>query len=236
MVDLSRGAKEATQVAEDIRFTAGIANLAEAARLLAVPQQTFHRWARGYDRGEPLIHVLAPPREHGEASVTFVALTEAHVLEALRRAGVRPQRIRPALRTLQRQFGTEYVLTAPELATDGIDVLWDFSQSSEGEGLIEGHTGQHVIREIVEDYLRYVTRDENGFPSRLQLRAFEPFKVVVDPFRSFGQPRFEGSGARVADVAAMLKAGEDVHGVAEEFGVSVDDVRAAARVLLRRAA
>jgi len=220
--------------ADDVRYTAGILNLADAARYLAVPRQTFHRWARGYPGGEPLIHTLdvAP----GQAPVTFIALTEAYVLEALRDAGVRPQRIRPALRRLQREFGTEYVLAAPELATDGIDVLWDFSRSAEGEGLIEGSSGQHVLREIVEDYLRYVTRGDNGSPTRLQLRSFEPFKVVVDPRSGFGQPKFAGSGARVADVAAMLKAGEDAHVVAEEFGISVDDVRAAARVVLGRAA
>lgn len=220
--------------AGDVRYTAGILNLADSARFLSVPRQTFHRWARGYPGGEPLLHVLA--RTGPEASVTFMALTEAHVLSALRDAGVRPQRIRPALRRLQREFGTEYVLAAPELATDGIDVLWDFSRSPEGEGLIEGSTGQHVLREIVEDYLRYITRGDGGIPTRLQLRSFEPFKVVIDPWAGFGQPKFAGSGARVADVAAMLKAGEEAHVVAEEFGISVDDVRAAARVLLGRAA
>jgi uncharacterized protein (DUF433 family) len=167
--------------------------------------------------------------------VTFIALTEAHVLEALRGASVRPQRIRPALRRLQKEFGTEYVLSAPELATDGIDVLWDFSRSREGQGLIEGRTGQHVLREIVEDYLRYVAWDE-GIPTRLQLRHCEPSRVVVDPWSGFGQPKFAGSGARLADVAAMFKAGEDIYVVAEEFGVSIDDVRAAVRVLLGRAA
>jgi uncharacterized protein (DUF433 family) len=221
-------------VGNDVRYTAGILNLADSARLLSVPRQTFQRWARGYRGGEPLIHALDVIT--GEAAVTFIALTEAYVLEGLRDAGVRPQRIRPALRRLQREFGTEYVLAAPELATDGIDVLWDFSRSPEGEGLIEGNSGQHVLREIVEDYLRYVTRGENGTPTRLQLRSFEPFKVVVDPWSGFGQPKFDGTGARVADVAAMLKAGEDAHAVAEEFGISVDDVRAAARVLLGRAA
>jgi len=219
---------------DDVRFTAGILNLTDAARYLGVPRQTFHRWARGYERGEPLVHALDVPV--GQAPVSFIALTEAYVLEALRGAGVRPQRIRPALRRLQREFGTEYVLVAPELATDGIDVLWDFSRSPEGEGLIEGGSGQHVLREIVEDYLRYVNRGVDGMPTRLRLRSFEPLAVVVDPWSGFGQPKFVNSGARVADVAAMLKAGEDAHAVAEEFGVSVDDVRAAARILLGRAA
>jgi uncharacterized protein (DUF433 family) len=220
--------------ADDMRYTAGLLNLADAARFLQIPRQTFQRWARGYERGEPLLHVLDP--SSARASVTFMALTEAYVLDALRGAGVRPRRIRPALRRLQAEFGTEYVLTAPELGTDGIDVLWDFARRPEGEGLIEGTTGQHVMREIVEDYLRYIARGDDGVPIRLQLRTFEPIKVVVDPHSGFGQPRYGGSGARVADVAAMVRAGEDTHAVAEEFGVSVDDVRAAVRVLLGRAA
>jgi uncharacterized protein (DUF433 family) len=92
------------------------------------------------------------------------------------------------------------------------------------------------MREIVQDYLRYLTRGEQGITTRLQLRHCEPSNVVVDPWSGFGQPKFAGSGARVADVAAMLKAGEDADGVAEEFGISIDDVRTAARVLLGRAA
>lgn len=219
--------------AQDDRFTVGILNLADTARYLRVPRQTLHRWARGYERGEPLLHVR--PRDEGAAPVTFIALIEAAVLEALREAGVRPQRIRPALTRLQAEFGTEYVLTARELATDGIDVLWDFSRTSDGEGLIEGRTGQGVMREIVKDYLNYISWDGGAVPTSIQLRACEPSKVVIDPRKGFGQPRFDGGGARVADVAAMLKAGESADGVAEEFGISVADVRTAARVLLGRA-
>jgi mitochondrial fission protein ELM1 len=36
--------------------------------------------------------------------------------------------IRPALTRLQKEFGREYVLVAPELATDGIDVLFSTSR------------------------------------------------------------------------------------------------------------
>jgi uncharacterized protein (DUF433 family) len=58
----------------------------------------------------------------------------------------------------------------------------------------------------------------------------------MDPYRAFGQPIFEGSSARVADVAGMLSAGEYPEVVADEHGVSIDDVRTAARVLLGHAA
>jgi uncharacterized protein (DUF433 family) len=220
--------------ASDPRFTEGLLNLAEASRYLRVPRQTFHRWARGYERGKPLLHVLDPLAT--PLPVTFIALAEGHVLDALRDAGVRPQKICPALQALRREFGRDYVLVAPELATDGIDVLWDFAKSKAGSGLIAADTGQLVIREIVEDQMSYIAWDNQGFPQELTLREWLPAKVIVNVRRSFGQPIFAGTSVRVADVAGMTKAGEDAETVAEEFGISVSDVRAAARILLGRAA
>lgn len=218
---------------EDVRFTRGIMNMTTAARYLGVPRQTFHRWAKGYERGAPLMHVPDEPGRN--ANVTFIALTEAYVLDALRHAGVQIQKIRPALTVLQAEFGREYVLTSPNLSTDGIDVLWDFSRTEEGAGLIEGRSGQTVIREIVNDYMTYVSWS-GEIPTSLQLRNCEPSKVVVDPKLGFGQPRFGASGARMIDVAAMFKAGEELEIVADEFGISQADVRTAARVLLGSAA
>jgi len=219
-------------VTADARYTRGIMGMASAARYLEIPQQTFHRWARGYQHGMPIIHVL--DRNAADSPVTFMSLVEAWVLEGLRRAGVRPQRIRPALDVLQKEFGREYVLTSPNLATDGVDVLWDFSRTQQGAGLIQGASGQTIIREIVEDYLQYVTW-EGAEPTVLHLRSCEPSKVIVDPQRGFGQPRFGAAGARMIDVAAMLKAGEQPDAVADEYGISESDVRTAARILLGRA-
>ncbi|HEY3753879.1 MAG TPA: DUF433 domain-containing protein [Pseudonocardiaceae bacterium] len=220
---------------DDVRFSRALLSMADAARDLGIARQTFHRWARGYERGGPLLHVDFAEHQR-QASVTFIALAEAWVLEGLRQAGVRPQRIRPALVELQRQFGREYVLASRELATDGISVLWDFSRTKAGEGLIEGDTGQGVLREIVADYLQYVSWGSDEYPTLLELRTFEPAKVVIDPFRSSGQPVVAGTGAKVANIAAMLKAGENPGVVAEEHGVGIEAVRAAARVLLGRAA
>ncbi|MEO3791300.1 hypothetical protein ABGB14_13940 [Nonomuraea sp. B10E15] len=197
---------------DDVRTRNGLLNQSEAARFLSIPQQTFNHWARGYERSRPLLHVLPQPAEHRMATVPFVAMAEAYVLDALRVAGVKPRKIRPALERLQREFG-EYVLVAPELATDGIDVLWDFSRTSpEGEGLIGGSAGQQVIREIVTDYLQYLVRAEDGYPAMLRLRHWTPSNIIVDPLRAFGQPIFEESRTRVADVAAMVRAGGGFRG------------------------
>lgn len=220
---------------EDVRFSRPLMTMADAGRHLGIPRQTFHRWARGYERGGPLLHVIEPESIR-QASVPFVALAEAWVLWGLRDAGVRPRLIRPALTKLQQEFGREYVLVSPALATDGISVLWDFSRTEAGAGLIEGRTGQAVMREIVKEYIEYVSFGSDNYPELLKLKPFEPAKVVIDPYRSSGQPVFEGTGTKVANVAAMLKAGEDPAVVAEEHGIGADSVRAAARVLLGRAA
>ncbi|GII78531.1 hypothetical protein Sru01_35130 [Sphaerisporangium rufum] len=220
---------------DDVRTRTGLLNQRDAARFLEISHQTFNRWARGYEQGRPLLHVL-PAHGRRQATVPFVAMAEAYVLDALKRAGVKPHKIRPALQRLRQEFGHEYVLLAPELATDGIDVLWDFSRTRAGAGLIEARTGQHVIREIVTDYLDYVVRAEDGFPALLRLRSCLPSRVVIDPHRAFGQPIFEGGRTRVAEVAAMMKAGEAPEAIADELGVTLDDVRTATRILLGHAA
>lgn len=213
----------------------GLLNRSDAARFLGIPRQTFSRWARGYRSGEPLLHVL-PTGAQRTATVPFVAMAEAHVLTALRAAGVVPHRIWPALKRLQEEFGTEYALLSPNLVSDGIDVLWDFSRTRAGVGLIEQATDRQAIREIVTDYLQYVILDQDGFPAALRLHRFLPAEVVIDPHMLFGQPYFVGTRTRVADAAAMLKAGEDAAVIADELGIGVRDVRIAARVLLGRAA
>lgn len=220
---------------DDVRLSLGLYDVGEAARLVDLPEQTFHRWAKGYSGGAPLLHMLDRDARR-ESSVPFIALAEAWVLNGLRKAGVKPHKIRPGLDELKRQFGDEYVLMAPELATDGVDLLWDFSKTTSGAGLIEARTGQQVMRAIVADYLEYLNFGSDRLPVSLKLKVAMPSEVEVNPNHQFGRPYFVGSGTRLADVANMIKAGEDVETAAEEHGITVDDARAAARILLGHAA
>ena len=41
--------------------------MSDAARHLGIPQQTFHRWARGYPKGGPMLHVAEPESILGPA-------------------------------------------------------------------------------------------------------------------------------------------------------------------------
>ncbi|MGH3439647.1 MAG: helix-turn-helix domain-containing protein [Pseudonocardiaceae bacterium] len=42
---------------DDVRLSAGLYDIREAARLIDLPEQTFHRWARGYEHSGPLLHM-----------------------------------------------------------------------------------------------------------------------------------------------------------------------------------
>lgn len=226
------GAQDAGSLAVDRRFAVGLLTLGDAARCLGLPVETLRRWAEPDEDGWSLVHVL--PGDGSGVRVPFVALAEALVLAALRRAGLRVAKARPALVALQQQFGRDHVLAARELATDGIDLLWDFSRShaDPADPLMVAGTNQTVFREIVAGYLRYLTWADDGYPRMIRLPVFEPSNVVVDPDRAFGQPILAHSRVRVADLAAMVNAGEDPHDVATEYEVTDGDVWAATRVLL----
>ncbi len=80
----------------DPRFDVGLLDMADAARFLGIGRDRFRGWARGPAHGAPLLDMV--PAERG-AQVTFIAMTEAHVLQALSTAGVRgphPACARPA--------------------------------------------------------------------------------------------------------------------------------------------
>src|SRR5487761_1663643 len=123
---------------DDPHYTTPLYHKAEAARIIAVPAQTFRDWAVGYARkrldgsqvvSAPIVTTLDPLRPHG-VSVPFVGLAEAYIVAAFTRAGLPLQRIRPAALWLQEHLGLNKALASERLKTDGAGVLWDFGQQS----------------------------------------------------------------------------------------------------------
>lgn len=226
----------------DLRFDVPLYTLTEAARYLVVPRSTLETWANGYERrpasrpvvkGDPIITSLAQPT-HGYAQLPFVGVAEAYVLNAFRRAGVPMQRIRPSIDWLLRNVGP-HALASKDLYTDGAEVLWNFAQQS-GEGssddlvvkhLIVPRSGQYVFKDIVEHYLKQINFDDDKYARTIRLPQYGSADVVLDPYRGYGQPVFDASGARVADALGPLRAGETFEAVAADYGVSEEDLRVA---------
>jgi len=234
------------------RFATLLYGIGEAAAYLAVPPSTLTTWAYGYERrrgsgarafqAEPII-TATRPEHRSDPAMPFIGLAEAYALAAFRNAGVPMQRIRPAIDALARELGLEHALASRRLYTDGAEVLYDYARDAgdtpEGESareLVVVRNNQRVFSEVVEHYLRRIDFAADGYARLIRLPQYKVAEVTVDPDHAFGRPRFTRGGATVDDVIDLFRAGEPVDQVAEEFGLSRDEVEDAIRVVARAAA
>lgn len=228
---------------EDERFTTPIYTVAEAARFLGVPSQTFSNWARGYKStfehrkpviGQPI--VTASSAERLYPSVPFVGLAEGMVIAGFREAGVSLQHIRKAVAALKREMKIDHALASERLYTDGASILFDYARNSDEELLTHVVTQQRVFGEIVREYLRRITYGPEGWPVRLVSPTTPADIVAVDPTRAFGQPIFIRGGVRLEDVLDRIRGNDRPSEVAADMGVPVEDIEAVLSAELRRAA
>ncbi len=233
------------------RFATMLYGIGEAAGYLAIPPSTLTTWAYGYERrragapnvsAKPIVTAVRPERA-GDPAMPFIGLAEAYALAAFWHAGVPMQRIRPAIDVLAQELGLEYALASRRLYTDGAEVLYDYARHAgdtpEGESareLVVVRNNQRVFTEVVELYLRRIDFAADGYAQLIRLPQYRASKVTVDPDHEFGRPRFAHGGAAVDDVIDLFRAGEAVDAVAEEFGLSRDEVEDAIRVATRAAA
>lgn len=198
---------------------------------------------RGYERrpagrravrGEALLTSIPG----GRLTIPFIGLAEGMVLAAFRETGLPLQRIRPALEKLDREMGIEHALASRHLYTDGAELLFDYAASHHDKQLrllTVVRSDQHVFHDVIAQYLKRIEYD-GGWAARIALPITEKPLLVADPERAFGQPIFIHGGAGLADVMGRIEAGEDERLVAEDYGVPIEDVRAALASPARAAA
>jgi|KBSSwiStaDraftv2_1062776.scaffolds.fasta_scaffold03943_7 uncharacterized protein (DUF433 family) len=213
-------------------FTDPLFTPREVATYLRIPQPTVYSWLRPVEKGPQLVHQI-PPERRGAASVPFVALVEAYVLRALRDLRLTKRQIRNVVDDVREEFNTEYALATKKIATDGIDL---FIEHVDGE-LSRAGDRQAPIREVITDYLRYITFDATGteatgYASQLRLPKYGVAPVVIDPRFGWGVPIVEKSRVPVSAVIDLYSAGESMAVVADEYGLTVDDVEAICRAAL----
>ena len=93
----------------------------ETARYLKMPESTLNAWL-AVDSDEPLVHAVRPERR-GWPRVPFVGIVEAHVLRALRAAGMPMDEIRRAAAIVRAEFDDPFALAKRRIATDGVAVF-----------------------------------------------------------------------------------------------------------------
>lgn len=214
--------------------------IADAARFLDVPSATLRSWVAGrtYPRQDGIgsfDRIISPADAEGKR-LSFYNLVEAHVLRALRTTHAVPLRhIRPAIAYAEKSLGIRRLLLSPELHTAAGEIFIDHL----GQLVNLSKSGQLYIKQILFAYLQRVERDRHAIPIRLYPfvnPASEPESrvVVIDPLVSFGRPTVSGSGILTAVLVQRIDSGESVESLAEDYGLSVDQVNAA--VLFERAA
>ncbi len=211
------------------KFTTPLLTPLETAVQLQIPERTVRHWLSQTAAGHPLVHSVRPERR-GWPSVPFVALVEAYVLRTLRKLGIPSHKIMDAVTDIREQFGTEFGLATRRIATDGVDVFVHYLDSDQ---IARAGDQQMPIRAVIKDYLRYIVwDDDDDFPKRLTLRRYDPAiaQVVIDPRFAWGAPIVEPAKVPVDAVLGMWRAGETPDVVADEYGLSLEQVNALIRV------
>ena len=208
------------------------------AHYLTVPAATIRYWSVGRGDYEPLIR--APGRD--PILLSFLNLTEIHVLAAIRRKhNVKMPSIRRAIDYLAKQADTDvdkrHPLISRTLETDGLDLfIWEYRQ------LINiSRSGQLALREIISGALHRIERDPFGIPIRLfpytrSATTESPARITIDPAISAGRPVIAGTGLTTELIAERYKAGESILDLAQDYERTEEDIEEAIRCELKAAA
>lgn len=197
-------------------------SIREAAGYMRLPPTTLRQWVSGAVRVIPLAGTRPP-------LLSFWNLVEAYVLAALRRHHRVPlQRVRKALRFVERELDTPRPLIEQEFLTNGLDLFVEYY----GKLVNTSRAGQTEIRSLLEASLRRVERDPKGLAERLfpwAREPEEPREVEIDPRRAFGKLVVAGTGIPTAILAGRLRAGETLGHLARDYNLKLDQVGAALR-------
>lgn len=208
----------------DIRLSP-LYTIKEASWFLGMPSTTFRYWARGRGSSKALITVdPKAPRRH--AVVPFIGLAEGLVVSIFRRhRGIKMQYLRRVLAVLEKEMGVDHALASRRLYSHGEAILFDYSpRDRETRDLVEVLTKNRVFEKVAQDYLKLITFGADDYASRLILPITKRPVIEIDPKRAFGQPLFVKGGARMEDVLARFRAGEDLDEVAHDYGVPLPHI------------
>jgi uncharacterized protein (DUF433 family) len=203
----------------------------EAARLLRVPQSTLRWWLEGRAvRGKQYPPVIREEAT-GSGLVTWGEFVEAGYLKEYRSRSVPLPELRRFIDELRGELHVRYPLAHLQPYVSAHRRLVLELQKTAGLppefGLVlEVTSGQLLLGRAAESFIEHVEFSEEGDNSAV--RVFPVGKespVVIDPHRSFGAPSIRG--VRTEALAELIDAGEPPEGVAEDFDLPVELVKAA---------
>ncbi|MCX4093148.1 DUF433 domain-containing protein [Nocardia sp. alder85J] len=202
---------------------------ADVSHQLVVPKRTVYSWLSADADGHRLVHRL-PPERGSRVTIPFIGLVEVYVLRALHtelRFGT--ARTHAAVADLRARFGTEYALGNERIATDGIDLLVEYSDGEPARV----HGRRIPVREFVTGYLGGIDWGDSGYATRLRLPRFPATApVVIDSRINWGGPVLQRSNVPVSAIIDLFESGEPIAVVAGEYGLDEVEVQEIVRAEL----
>lgn len=205
----------------DMRFTLPLYTVPLAASYLAMSRSAFNGWTKK----SGLLSMVSGEGRHPR--LPFMGLVEAQFYRELRKAGLSMQSITSGMQVVRQTLG-ERMLVRGVIAHDGKDILMNLAAQGDPEWE-RARDGQFGLKGVIDIGLKPITWDDDGLPARVRLTAYGETLVVADPDYAFGQPIVESSGVRVEDILSLFKAGEPLITVADEMGVTTEDVESIVR-------
>lgn len=194
----------------------GIYLQSEAALLTGLPRSTVRRWLELERGAGGLVAVTDQPL------ISFHDLISLRAVAALRRAGMKLQRIKEGADFIRRERGLTHPLAWEKLKTDGVHLYFP-----EAEDLVAASAdGQMAAQALVAAYLQDVQYKPLAGGHRLAT-SWEPPGVSLNPLIQRGAPCVAGSRIQIAQLKRYLDAGDTPEYLAELFGISADDIRRA---------
>jgi uncharacterized protein (DUF433 family) len=234
-MDMSR--RNAKAQPQPPNFDAPSYRAAEVAHLLKLNDSTVRAWCfgQGYQyRGsaKSFRPVIAPASAPGRL-LSFANLCELHVLGAITRGHRVPlQRVRRALDYVRRETRSARPLLDKDFRTNGLDLFLEYA----GQLINVSGGGQTALRGEFERALDRIQRGTGGLPVRLfpYTRKATPTNglpsvIAIDPNIAFGRPIVAGAGVRTDVINDRFGAGDSPAEMAEDFGVSEEDILEALR-------
>lgn len=205
--------------------------LAEAARYVGVSENTLRMWFRGRPprsskKGEflraavkPILPTEAGPRE----PLSFLDVIEAHVLFSLRKSYKFPMgKVKTAMEYLETLGGDLMVLARKDFFHDHGNIYLGQDQNL----LSLTERGQIADKTILANGLHQITYGRDGYADEFfpNFRNVQQRTFVINPSVNYGYISIVKHGIGADALAARYQAGEKPIDIAEDCGISIEDV------------
>jgi len=205
----------------------GIYDVPEAARYLkaaaygdviySVSSAKLIRWIRRGVVSPELVGVSGT-----ELLIAFEDLISMRVIAALRGSGVSWAEIRTTERWLRNRTGAKRPFALEDLWTGQGQIYVDWTRR-----LLSASRGGQMAFDLLRKYLTpvhgLVFSETTGAAT-----SWEPVAgIMLEPQVQFGSPCLKGTRIPTRTVAGMVEAGDPIDWVAEAYGLSLGDVKAA---------